>query len=83
MILAPLSAVPRGGRFSNQWIIDQRWRKRLGLRQDDQLTARELCFHIRHRADAIEDIYREIPSDRTGERQAKLQRGIAEFLEEP
>ena len=64
-------------------LIDQRWCKRLGLRQDDQLTARELCLCIRQCADAIEDIYREIPSDRTAERQAKLQRGIAKFLEEP
>ncbi len=64
-------------------LIDQRWCERLGLRQDDQLTARELCLRIRHCADAIEDIYREIPSDRTAQRQAKLQRGIAKFLEAP
>ena len=62
-------------------LIDERWSQRLGLRQDDQLTARELCLRIRDCADDIEDIYRETPSDRTAERQARLQRGIAKFLE--
>ena len=64
-------------------LIDQRWAERLGLRQDDQLTARELCLRIRDCADDIADIYRETPSDRTAERQAKLQRGIAMFLDKP
>ena len=64
-------------------LIDRRWSKRLGLRQDDQLTARELCLRIRERAGDITDVYREIPSDRTAERQAKLQRGLAQFLREP
>lgn len=62
-------------------LIDERWSQRLGLRQDDQLTARELCLRIRDCADDIEDIYRETPSNRTAERQARLQRGIAKFLE--
>jgi len=63
-------------------LIDQRWAERLGLRQDDRLTARELCLRIRDCANDIEDIYREIPSGRTAERQAKLQRGIALLLGE-
>jgi len=70
---------PRSKREYNL-LIDERWSQRLGLRQEDQLTARELCLRIRDCADDIEDIYREIPSDRTAERQARLQRGIAEFL---
>ena len=36
---------------------------------------------IRDCARAISDVYREIPSDRTAERQAKLQRGVKRFLE--
>ncbi len=62
-------------------LIDQRWSQRLGLRQDDQLTARALCLRIRDCADDIGAIYRETPSDRTADRQAKLQRGIVKFLE--
>jgi hypothetical protein len=73
---------PRSKREYNL-LIDQRWAERLGLRQDDQLTARELCLRIRDCANDIEDIYRETPSDRTAERQAKLQRGIAIFLDNP
>jgi hypothetical protein len=64
-------------------LIDRRWCKRLGLRQDDQLTARELCLRICDCTDDITDVYREIPSERTAERQAKLWRGLAKFLKEP
>jgi hypothetical protein len=45
------------------------------------LTARELCLRIRDCADDIEDIYRETLSDRTAERQERLHRGIAKFLQ--
>ena len=62
-------------------LIDRRWSERLGVRQDDQLTARELCLRIRDCAGDITDIYRENPAGRTAERQAKLQRGVAKFLE--
>ena len=62
-------------------LIDRRWAERLGVQQDDQLTARELCSRIRDCAGDISDIYRETPADRTAARQAKLQRGVARFLE--
>lgn len=61
-------------------LIDNRWAARLELRQDDILTARDLCLRIRDRAGNISDIYREIPTDRTAERQEKLQKGVALFL---
>ena len=61
-------------------LIDRRWCERLGLQQDDELTARELCSRIRDCADDIEDIYSETPSDRTADRQAKLKRGVTKFL---
>ena len=64
----------------NNLLIARRWCERLGLQQNDELTARELCLRIRDRAGDIEDIYREIPSDRTSDRQAKLTRGIIKFL---
>ncbi len=63
-------------------LIDRRWAEQLGVRQDDRLTARELCLRVGACADDIEGIYKEIPSDRTAERQAKLQKGIAKFLTE-
>lgn len=64
-------------------LIDQRWAERLGLRQDDQLTARELARRIRRAAHNIDDIYRETPVERTTQRLAKLQKGVAWFLERP
>jgi hypothetical protein len=62
-------------------LIDRRWSERLGLRQGDQLTARGFCLRIRDYAGDISDIYREIPHGRTAERQEKLQKGVAKFLE--
>jgi hypothetical protein len=62
-------------------LIDQRWAERLGVREGDQLTAREFCLLLRDRAGDITDIYRENPATRTAERQAKLAKGVATFLE--
>ena len=62
-------------------LLDQRWSQRLGLQQGDRLTARELCVRIRDRAGDICDIYWESPADGTAQRQAKLQQGVAKFLE--
>ena len=55
--------------------------QRLGVQEGDQLTAREFCLLLRDRAGDITDIYRESPAARTAQRQAKLQRGVAKFLE--
>jgi len=62
-------------------LIDRRWCERLGLRQDDELTAREFCMLIRERAGDLESIYRENPPERTADRVAKLNRGLTEFLQ--
>ena len=62
-------------------LIDQRWSEQLNVQQDDQLTARELCSRIQDCAGDISDIYRETPAEKTAERQAKMQRGVANFLE--
>ena len=64
-------------------LLDNRWCERLGLAQNDRITARELCVRIRDRAGDITDIYREIPADRTLERQTKLDAGIRFFLDLP
>jgi hypothetical protein len=73
---------PRSKREYNL-LIDRRWCEQLRLRQDDQLTARELCERIRDGAGDMEDIYRETPPERTAARQAKLRQGIAKFLKGP
>ena len=64
-------------------IIDERWCARLGLAQGDTLSAREFCQRLRDRAGDITDVYREIPGDRTAERQRYLLAGIALFLGDP
>jgi len=75
---------PSAPKSKREWnlIIDQRWCERLGLQQGEKLTARDLCLRIRDQAGDISDIYREIPADRTAERQAKLSKGITKFLEQ-
>jgi len=75
---------PLAPKSKREWnlLIDQRWRQRLGLRQGDTLTAREMCQRIHDRAGDITDIYREMPPDRTAERQGKLRTGLARFLGE-
>lgn len=62
-------------------LIDQRWSKRLGIRQDSRMTARAFCELIRDRAGDISDIYREMPVARTAERRAKLSMGVTKFLQ--
>lgn len=62
-------------------MIDERWCKRLGLRQGDRLTARAFCERVLDRAGDITDIYRENPPERTAERMTKLKEGIRKFLE--
>lgn len=75
-------AAPESKREYNL-LIDQRWAQRLGLRQDDEMTARELCLRIRDSCRDLAEIYREVSPDRTAARQAKLRKGIAVFLGEP
>jgi hypothetical protein len=66
----------------NDWnlLIDQRWCKRLGIKQGDRLKARELCERIRDRKGDITDIYRENPIEKTAERSAKLIRGLEYYF---
>ena len=73
---------PHAAEYKGAWnlLIDYRWCRRLDLKQGDRLTARELCARIRERAGDITDIYREIPPERTAERQAKLAKGLQFFL---
>jgi hypothetical protein len=73
---------PRSKREYNL-LMDQRWCERLGVNQDDRLSARHLCERLRDRAGDIGDIYREEPADLTASRARNLRRGIAAFIGEP
>jgi hypothetical protein len=74
---------PSAPASKREWnlLIDRRWCERLGIGQDDRLTARGFCSLILARAGDITDLYREIPADRTADRQAKLERGVRKYLE--
>ena len=61
--------------------LDRWWCGRLGLAQGDRLTARKLCWRLRDGAGDITSIYRETPAEMTAERAAKLEAGIAAFLD--
>ena len=66
----------------NEWnlLIDQRWCKRLGINQGDELKAHELCELIRNKMGDITDIYQEVPADMTAERSTNLVRGLDYYL---
>ena len=61
-------------------LLDERWCERLGLRQGQRLTARELGRLLRERAGDVAGLYRENPADRTAKRAEDLRAGIEEFL---
>ena len=63
--------------------IDQRWCARLGVVHGDRMTARQLAARIDARAGEIADIYREEPTERTAQRQARLRRGLDTYLGGP
>ena len=74
---------PTAPTSKQEWnlLIDRRWSERLGLRQGDRLTARDLSLRVRDRAGDITDIYREVPPERTAERQHRLWQGVGKFLD--
>lgn len=73
---------PQAPASKREWnlLLDRRWCERLGICQDQVLTARDLCRLIGDRAGDLAAIYREIPPERTAQRQAKLSKGVAEYL---
>ena len=75
---------PQAPSLKREWnlLIDRRWCERLGVVPGERLTARSFCRRLRERAGEITDIYREIPADRTAQRQARLAAGVAILLGE-
>ena len=73
---------PEAPSLKRRWnlLIDQRWCKRLKIKQGDRLSAREFCERLRDLAGDITDIYREIPNNLTAERVSKLKKGIKLFI---
>jgi len=73
---------PEAPSSKREWnlLIDARWCERLGLKQGDRLTARQFCTRLRDRAGDITDIYREMPPERTADRQRNLEKGVVSFL---
>jgi hypothetical protein len=73
---------PEAPTLKREWnlLIDCRWCRRLSIIQDDRMSARELCEHLRDNAGDITDIYREIPAHLTAERARKLNEGIKKYL---
>ncbi len=73
---------PQAPTSKQEWnlLIDQRWCKRLQLKQNDILSAQEFLRRLQHHSQNITDIYREIPEERTAERSRKLGKGIKLLL---
>ncbi len=60
--------------------LDERWCRRLGLRQGERLTTVEFCRRVRDLAGDIADIYREEPCEQWARRAAGLREGLRLFL---
>ena len=73
---------PQAPRLKDEWnrLIDQRWCDALGLAPGSRLTARQFCERLREHAGNMDDIYREVPPERTAARAENLRRGIARYL---
>jgi hypothetical protein len=73
---------PDAPRSKQEWnlLIDRRWCERLGIFEDEQLTAVQLCLRLRQRAGDITAIYREIAAERTANRAANLKKGVELYL---
>jgi len=73
---------PTAPTSKREWnlMIDRRWCARLGIGQDDALSARAFCELLLEQAGDITDIYREIPAKMTKERSRKLMKGIKKYL---
>jgi len=73
---------PEAPRSKLEWnlLIDHRWCERLGIFENQQLTAGELCLRIRERAGDITAIYREIAVERTADRAVNLKKGVELYM---
>lgn len=61
--------------------LDERWCERLGLKQGDRITAREMCELIASRGWDIGDIYREMRPDIGEEKARNLELGVKKYLD--
>ena len=73
---------PLAPKSKREWnlIIDRRWCERLNVAEGDTLSARKFCGLVNSLAGDLTDIYREMPAERTREREANLRQGIELFL---
>ena len=74
---------PKAPSSKREWnlLIDQRWCKRLNIKQGDRLTARQLCQKLRDLTSDITDIYYEIPPDMISKKTSNLVKGITGVLQ--
>ena len=62
-------------------LINQRWSKRLNIKEGDIFTAKELCERLRDRAGDITGIFPEILDNRIETKEKNMRKGIGKFLE--
>lgn len=61
-------------------VIDKRWSRHLGLKQNDRLRARTFCLRLRDCLENMAKIYKEKPAAWIKKRKAALMQGIAVLL---
>jgi len=73
---------PLAPKSKNEWnlLIDNRWCKKLNIKQGDRLTPVEFCYLLKEKSEDISDIYREFPMDRIMKKQEKIKKGVEYYL---
>ena len=73
---------PKAPESKQEWnlLIDKRWCDKLDIKQGNRLPAYALCQRIQTKMGDIAAIYKEIPVEKTKERQIKLEKGLQFYL---
>ncbi len=74
---------PKAPSLKREWnlIIDERWCKRLDIKQGDKISSLEFCNRLKKNGDDISDIYAEVPKEDTAKREDNIKKGLKKYLE--
>jgi len=74
---------PKAPSLKREWnlIIDNRWCKRLKIKQGDKIPILKFCNLLKENSNNIFEIYKEVKKDYTMKRESNLKKGLKKYLE--
>ncbi len=74
---------PKAPHLKRDWnlIIDKRWCERLKIKQGDKITILKFCNLLKENLNNITEIYKEVPKEKTIERENNLKKGLKKYLD--